>query len=61
MLGGRLRICPSLPEAWTKLAYTIIWQGQKLAVEITKDDVKIENLTGTQKVEVEVNGKACTF
>lgn len=61
MLGGRLRICPSLPEAWTKLAYTIIWKGQKLAVEITKDDVKIENLTGTQKIEVEVNGKACTF
>ncbi|MDO4337360.1 MAG: glycosyl hydrolase family 65 protein [Eubacteriales bacterium] len=58
MLGGRLRINPSLPEKWTKLSYTIIWKGQKLAVEVTKDEVHVTNLTGTKKVEIEVNGEA---
>ena len=57
MLGGKLRIQPSLPEAWSRLSYTIIWKGQKLSVEVTKDEVKVENLTGTEQVEIEVNGE----
>lgn len=57
MLGGRLRINPSLPEGWTELSYTIIWKGQKLAVDVTKDAVNVENLTGTKKVEIEINGE----
>lgn len=61
MLDGRLRICPSLPDAWSKLTYTIMWKGQKLAVEVVKDDVKVENLTGTRKVDVEINGKIFTL
>lgn len=61
MLGGKLRINPSLPDNWTKLSYTIIWKGQKLAVTVTKDDVKVENLTGTEKVEIEVNGESLIF
>lgn len=59
MLGGRLRIVPALPEQWTKLSYTIIWKGQKLAVEVTKEDVNVRNLTGTKEVEVEINGEIC--
>ena len=31
MLGGKLRISPKLPEAWSALRYTILWQGQKLS------------------------------
>lgn len=61
MLDGRLRICPSLPDSWSKLSYTIMWKGQKLAVEVVKDDVKVENLTGTRKVDVEINGKIYTL
>ncbi len=61
MLGGSLRINPSLPEGWTKLAYTIIWKGQKLAVEVTKDSVNVKNTTKTKKVEVEVNGEKCVL
>ncbi|HBA97693.1 MAG TPA: family 65 glycosyl hydrolase [Lachnospiraceae bacterium] len=59
MLDGKLRICPALPDEWEKLSYTIIWKGQKLAVEATKDDVKVQNLTGTTEVEVEINGEIC--
>lgn len=57
MLGGRLRINPLLPDAWTKLSYTIIWKGQKLAVEVTKDSVSVKNMTGTKQAEIEVNGE----
>ncbi len=60
MLGGKLRIDPILPKAWEKLSYTLLWKGQKLAVEVTKDQVLIENLTGTAAVEVEVAQKPCT-
>lgn len=61
MLDGKLRVNPSLPEAWNKLSYTMIWKGQKLAVEVTKDTLRIENLTGTSDVELEAAGKACVL
>ncbi|MCD8149353.1 MAG: glycoside hydrolase family 65 protein [Clostridiales bacterium] len=57
MLGGKLRINPVLPDAWDKLCYTILWKGQKLAVEVTKSAVTIENLTGDEPVSLEVAGK----
>lgn len=61
MLDGKLRICPALPDEWEKLSYTIIWKGQKLAVEVTKDYIKVQNLTKTMDVEVEVYGEVCTL
>ncbi|MCD8105908.1 MAG: glycoside hydrolase family 65 protein [Lachnospiraceae bacterium] len=36
MLGGKLRIDPVLPKEWGRLVYTLIWQGQKLQVEVTR-------------------------
>lgn len=61
MLDGKLRIRPTLPDEWNKLSYTIIWKGQKLAVEATKDGVDVKNLTKTAEVEVEINGKVCVL
>lgn len=57
MLGGKLRIAPKLPEAWSKLCYTILWHGQKLAVTVMKDSVEIVNETGTKSVDLEIHGK----
>lgn len=57
MLDGNLRINPALPENWEKLSYTLMWKGQKLAVDITKDTIQIKNLTGDKLVELEVAGK----
>ncbi len=57
MLGGNLRIDPALPDAWNRLSYTLIWQGQKLKAEVTKDQVTVTNLTGTAPVELELCGK----
>lgn len=56
MLAGNLRIDPKLPEAWKSISYTIMWHGQKLAVNVTHDQIRIENLTGTAEVEIEVCG-----
>ena len=61
MLGGKLRIDPKLPEAWSKLSYTILWHGQKLAVTVTKDSVYIVNETHTKNVELVVKGKQYTL
>ena len=59
MVGEKLRIAPRLPAAWRKLSYTFQWRGQKIAVTVTRGSVRLENLTGTEPVEVEVNGKLC--
>lgn len=61
MLDGKLRIEPRLPENWDRLSYTVMWKGEKLAVTVTKDDVKVENTTGTKKVTVTVNGTEMEF
>jgi len=61
MLGGKLRINPVLPDAWDKLCFTVLWKGQKLSVEVSKDTVTIKNLTGDTPVELEVAGKPQTL
>ncbi|MCD8022358.1 MAG: family 65 glycosyl hydrolase, partial [Lachnospiraceae bacterium] len=48
MLGGKLRIDPVLPEAWSRLVYTLIWKGQTLQVEVEKVS---ESGTKTEKSE----------
>ena len=57
MLGGKLRINPKLPEAWSKLSYTILWKGEKLEVTITKKTVSVKNVTGTKPISMELCGK----
>lgn len=57
MLDGKLRICPSLPDEWEELSFTIFWKGQKLAVKAAKDMVSVQNLTGAAEVEIEIYGK----
>ncbi len=57
MLDGHLRINPALPDNWEKLSYTLMWKGQKLDVEVSKDTIRIKNLTGDKVVELEVAGE----
>ena len=61
MLGGNLRISPSLPKAWTKLCYTILWKGQKLSVTVTPNSVEIAGEEGGAPITVEVWDKTYTF
>lgn len=57
MLNGKLRINPRLPKNWDALSFTLYWKGQKLGVTVTKEDVRVQNLTGTKEVTISVNGK----
>lgn len=59
MLDGNLRIDPALPDAWTGLDFYMYWHGQKLHVRLTHTQVIIENLTGTEAVELTVRGQSC--
>ena len=61
MLGGKLRIDPKLPEAWTGLRYRFFWRGQRLAVAITKQRVSIVNETAAAPVEIEIRGETRRF
>ncbi len=61
MLGGKLRIDPALPDAWTKLSYTLLWQGQQLAVEVTHDQVTVTNRTRTAPIVINLCGKEQTL
>ena len=58
MLDGKLRIDPALPDAWTGLDFYIYWHGQKLHITLSHTALNIENLTGTETVELTVYGKA---
>ena len=51
MEGRELRIEPRLPESWSKLSFPLVWQGQRLKVTATKDEVSVENC-GERKVEI---------
>lgn len=61
MLEGKLRINPSLPDAWSALDFYIYWKGQKLHVEIDQTTLKVTNLTATAPVTLSVYGKEYTF
>lgn len=61
MLGGKLRIAPLLPDEWASLSYTVIWHGQNLKVCVTRENVTVKNLTGTETVELELCGKEVRF
>ncbi len=61
MLGGNLRIDPALPDAWTKLSYTLYWKGQKLKVEVTHEQVTVTRLTGDEPITLTLCGKEQTL
>lgn len=54
-LDGKLRIEPHLPEAWDKLSFGIVWRGNPLTIEVTKEGFTVTN-GGTQAVAFEAFG-----
>ena len=45
MLNGKLRIEPRLPKTWDGLKFPINWHGDRLIIEVVKDNVTIKNET----------------
>ena len=61
MIDGRLQVSPVLPDTWKRLHFYIFWRGQKLSVEITKEELLITNITGTDNISIYVYGEEITF
>jgi len=56
LVGDTIRLNPQLPKAWQRLTFYAWIRGQKLRIDVTKDSLKIENLTKTRVVELEIRG-----
>jgi len=61
MVGGKLRISPSLPHEWNRLHFYIYWREQKLSVDLTHNVLHIKNLTGNEPVALEIYGEEIVF
>jgi len=61
MIDGRLQISPILPDSWKRLHFYIFWKGQKLSVDISKDEMQILNLTGTDSLDIYIYNEKITF
>ena len=49
MLDGKLRIEPHLPPQWDKLVFPVIWHGDRLIVEASRDYFTVINETKINK------------
>lgn len=53
--NDQLHFSPRLPENWTKLMFSVVWKGDLINIEITKDEVKL--YSKTTKWSYFVNGQ----
>ncbi len=58
--GEQLRIQPNLPDSWKRIEGSIIWNGQKIALDITHNTIIASNLTKTKDIKFLHNGKMYT-
>jgi len=56
LIGDKIRLNPALPENWKRLGFYCYLKGQKLKIDLTPDTVRIENLTKTAPVALEIGG-----
>lgn len=52
LCGDQLRIAPNLPQCWESAAVRIFWRGSLLEVTATHEDVTVQVLEGSTKLEV---------
>ncbi|WP_042273266.1 glycoside hydrolase family 65 protein [[Clostridium] dakarense] len=45
MIDGKLRINPTLPNTWNKLEFPLHWHGDLLKINVSQDELLIENTT----------------
>lgn len=60
MLGGELRINPSLPSKWKEITFSIHWKGQLLNIKATHKNLEI-SVDGNEEVTLNVGNKKHTF
>jgi hypothetical glycosyl hydrolase len=57
---GKLELNPLLPDEWSKLSFSIWWQGKKLYIDITKASIII-NTGSREDFNITVYGKRYLF
>ena len=60
MIGTALNFNPRLPKEIEEISFNMMYQGQTLKVEVTKETICLTNL-GTQAVTVVVKGEPVTL
>jgi hypothetical glycosyl hydrolase len=55
-----LTLRPNLPAAWTRLAFPIVWNGCRVQVDISREEVALTNY-GECELPVVVSGKEATL
>jgi hypothetical glycosyl hydrolase len=56
MLDGQLHLAPKLPEHWNRLSFPLYWQGKRLEVTITTEEISITGAEG-EPLRLFVNGE----
>lgn len=59
-VDGTLRFTPILPKQWEGLEYTVQYQGQEIAVSVSRKTFTLQ-LTKGSKLDVTVNGEVVTL
>lgn len=49
--GDRISLSPWLPPAWKRLMYTVLWRGNRIGVDITKERIEL-NVNGYRRGEI---------
>ncbi|MBE2183532.1 MAG: glycoside hydrolase family 65 protein [Anaerolineae bacterium] len=57
MYAETLTLSPTLPAQWKRLAFPVIWKGQRAFIEMTASEVKINNRS-SKALPVSVHGQA---
>ena len=55
--GDDIVLNPRLPDAWEDLSYFVWIRGQKLKIEVTKNNLTVNNITGTAPAELVIFGE----
>lgn len=57
---GELSFAPHLPEAWSKVSYRIRWHGSDVAVQVTRDGLRVIQENGSHPVTYWYRGQRLT-
>lgn len=58
--GGALSFDPRLPVGWEGLEFTLAWQGSRLGVRLTQEELRLRVVEGDGPIELTVRGAAHT-
>lgn len=61
ILNGKLRIVPNLPKEWESCELVLYWQGQRLEIIISHEEISVINKTNYVPTEIYVVDETISF